>query len=261
MKKRINISYYIKLIFLTIFIVMAFISLFYTPYNPDAMDNSLQFAPMSFKHWMGCDDFGRDIFSRMMIAVRNTLVIAILINVIGAGCGIIIGSLSGYLGGKLDTILMRINDALFAFPSILLALLFVGITGGGTIYVVLSLGIAFIPSYVRISRGEVMKQKNMDYVSLAKLLGAGSFRIAFIHILPNIKGVLVASIMIGFNNAILAEAGLSFLGLGVPPPNASLGKMLSEAQAYLFTTPSYAMGVGVVMIVMILSFSIKTKEI
>lgn len=249
-----------KYLFVVFFILVAFVSIFYTPYPYEQMNNDLKLEGASLSHWMGCDDFGRDILSRVMIAVRNTIFIAICTNVIGATFGIVIGITSGYIGGRIDSVFMRINDALFAFPSILIALLFVSISGGGSLIVVLSLGIAFIPSYIRIARGEVIKQKNMDYVSVAKLLGASWIRIAFWHILPNIRPVLVSSIIIGFNNAIIAEAGLSFLGIGVSPPNASLGKMLSEAQAYLFSMPMYAIGVGGVMIAMILSFAMAAKS-
>ena len=125
----------------------------------------------------------------------------------------------------------------------------------------IALGIAFIPSYARIVRGEFKRIKNLDYVKSAKLSGASDMRIMFVHILPNIKTVLLSSIMIGFNNAVLAEAGLSFLGISVQPPDASLGRMLSEAQAYLFSNPGYAMFPGVTIVMIILGFSLLSKEI
>ncbi len=151
---------------------------------------------------------------------------------------------------------MRINDVLFAFPSILLALVFVTLLGGGTWNVIIALGIAFIPSFARIVRGEFIRCKNMDYVRSAKLAGAGDLRIMFVHILPNTVPVLLSAIMIGFNNAVLAEAGMSYLGIGVQPPQSSLGRMLSEAQTYLFSAPGFALFPGIFLIMLVLGFSL-----
>ena len=151
---------------------------------------------------------------------------------------------------------MRIIDAVFAFPSILLALVFISLLGKGTYQVVLALGIAFIPSFSRIVRSEFLKYKNMDYVKNARLQGASHLRIMFVHILPNTVSVLLSSVMIGFNNAVLAEAGMSFLGIGVQPPAPSLGRMLSEAQSFLFRVPNYALGPGCAIILMVLGFSL-----
>ena len=147
---------------------------------------------------------------------------------------------------------MRINDAVFAFPSILLALLFISLLGSGKYHVIIALGIAFVPSFARIVRSEFIRNKNMDYVKSAKLQGAGDFRIMFVHILPNTWPVLLSGLTIGFNNAVLAEASMSYLGIGVTPPDASLGRMLSEAQGYLFTAPWYTVFPGLVVILLIL---------
>lgn len=175
---------------------------------------------------------------------------------IGTVFGVIIGAFTGYFGGILDEVLMRINDVLFAFPSILLALVFVTLLGGGTWNVIIALGIAFIPSFARIVRGEFIRCKNMDYVRSAKLAGAGDLRIMFVHILPNTVPVLLSAIMIGFNNAVLAEAGMSYLGIGVQPPQSSLGRMLSEAQTYLFSAPGFALFPGIFLIMLVLGFSL-----
>lgn len=220
------------------------------------MDKSSKFAGVSFSHIMGCDNFGRDIFSRVLQGTKMTLFIAAGTVAIGTFFGMLIGAFTGYFGGWLDEVLMRIIDAVFAFPSILLALVMITLFGSGKWNVMLALGIAFIPSFARIVRSEFLYQKNLDYVKSAKLMGAGDLRIMFVHILPNTLPVLISAIMIGFNNAVLAEAGMSYLGIGVQPPDASLGRMLSEAQTYLFSTPTYAFFPGMVMIVMILGFSL-----
>ena len=237
-------------------LLLVLVGIFYTPYDPSAMDETARFAGPSLAHPFGCDNFGRDILSRVMTGSRTTLLIAVATVAIGTFCGILLGAFTGYFGGILDEVLMRINDVLFAFPSILLALVFVTLLGGGTWNVIIALGIAFIPSFARIVRGEFIRCKNMDYVRSAKLAGAGNLRIMFVHILPNTVPVLLSAIMIGFNNAVLAEAGMSYLGIGVQPPQSSLGRMLSEAQTYLFSAPGFALFPGIFLIMLVLGFSL-----
>lgn len=258
MEKKIwkNYNFIVGGVLTAVVLLMVLVGIFYTPYDPNAMDAKAKFAGVSLKHLMGCDNFGRDVFSRVLEGSRTTLLVAAGTVLIGTVFGVIIGALTGYYGGVVDEILMRINDAVFAFPSILLALVFVSLMGSGKYNVILALGIAFIPSFARIVRSEFIKCKNMDYVKNAMLQGAGNLRIMFVHILPNTLTVLLSAIMIGFNNAVLAEAGMSFLGIGVQPPDASLGRMLSEAQGYLFTAPAYALFPGVMIILMVLGFSL-----
>lgn len=239
-----------------VILLMILVGVFYTPHDPNVMDATAKFAGVSFTHPMGCDNFGRDVFSRVLEGSRTTFIVAAGTVFIGTFFGIIIGALTGYYGGVVDEILMRVIDAIFAFPSILLALVFISLFGSGKYQVILALGIAFVPSFARIVRSEFLKYKNMDYVKNAKLQGASDMRIMFVHILPNTVTVLLSAIMIGFNNAVLAEAGMSFLGIGVQPPDASLGRMLSEAQAYLFRAPAYAIFPGLIIILMVLGFSL-----
>lgn len=243
------------IIITSIILLMVIVGFFWMPYEPTMMSASEKLQGVSFRHIMGTDNMGRDVFSRVMYGTRITLLIAIGTVVIGAGVGTIIGALTGYYGGALDEVVMRVIDALFAFPSILLALVIVSLFGTGWIQLLISLGIAFVPSFARIVRGEVLHCRNMDYVESAKLQGVSDIRMIFVHILPNIKSVMASSILIGFNNAVLAEAGLSYLGVGSQPPYASLGRMLSDAQQYMFTTPSYVMCPGIVIVVMVLGFS------
>lgn len=254
-KKQKN-GYLIAGIIITSFImILVIIGIFFSPYEPTSMDSSAKLLGISLSHIMGTDNLGRDVFSRVLYGSRVTLVIAFGTIFIGAGIGTIIGSLTGFFGGVIDEVLMRIMDALLAFPSILLALVLVALFGTGSWQIMIALGIAFIPSFSRIVRSEVLRCRNMDYVKGAKLQGASDFRIIFVDILPNIRGVLISSVLIGFNNAVLAEAGLSYLSIGSQPPYASLGKMLSDAQTYLFSAPSYVFGPGVVIVLMILGFS------
>lgn len=236
--------------------LMTIIGIVKTPYDPCAMDGAAKLAGISLKHPFGCDQFGRDILSRVLVGVRETMLISACVVFIGAFFGTILGTITGYFGGWLDEILMRLNDAVLAFPSVLLALVVIGLYGSGRYQLIAALGIAFVPSFARIVRGEVLKIRNLDYIQAVRLYGASHLRIIVVHILPNLKTVLLSSIIIGFNNAVLAEAGMSYLGMGVAPPAPSLGRMLSEAQAYIFSNPLTAIFPGIVIVIMILGFSL-----
>ena len=228
---------------------------FWTPYSPTAME-SAKFLPPSWEHLLGTDNFGRDIFSRVVDGAGTTFFIAVCVVVIGCIAGIIIGSLCGYYGGVPDLILTRVCDSITAFPAFLLALVIVSVAGSSTYNIILALGILFIPSFARIVRGEFARCRELNYTKSAKLMGAGGFRILFRHILPNTFPVLLSAITIGFNNAVLSEASMSFLGIGVQPPDASLGSMLSDSQIYLKSAPWYALGTGGAIILLILGFSL-----
>ena len=216
---------------------MALVGCFWTPYAPTAMSGSEKFAAPSLRHLFGTDNFGRDIFSRVMVGARTTFFISACTVTIGAVVGTLVGALTGYFGGLVDELLMRVNDAVTAFPSILLALVFISLLGFGTYNVILALGIAFIPSY-------------------ARLMGASHLRIMLVHILPTPRQVLLPTLAIGFNNAVLAEASMSFLGIGVKPPEVSLGYMMSESQSYMVRAPWYMLTCGSVIVLLILGVSL-----
>ncbi len=256
LKGKLNKNLIIGLIMLSIVIIILLVGIVYTPYMPDAMNGREKNMPPSLSHIFGTDNFGRDIFSRIMEGIKVTFLVAISTVFIGVFFGIIIGALTGYFGGIIDEVVMRINDGIIAFPSILLALVIICVLGTGKYNIVLALGITFIPSFVRVVRSEVKTLKERDFVRSAKVQGAGNLRIIFFHIMPNTMPIILSSIVIGFNNAVLAEASMSYLGLGIQPPNASLGRMLFESQTYLFSSPWYALSVGTVIVFMILSFNI-----
>ena len=219
------------------------------------MDSANKFSPPSLAHIMGCDSYGRDIFSRILEGAGTSFLIAVCVVLIGTIAGILIGALTGYFGGWADEVLMRICDSITAFPAILLALVVVAVVGGSKVTITWILGILFIPSFARIVRGEYAKARELNYVKSARLMGAGPFRIMFRHILPNTIPVLLPAVTIGFNNAVLAEASMSYLGIGVQPPDASLGRMLAEAQMYLKNAPWYVLFVGLTIVLLILGFS------
>ena len=235
--KKKNTSFRIGLTLAAIMALLALVGYVWTPYDPTAIVGSQKFLPPSFAHLFGTDNFGRDIFSRVMQGVGTTFFIALCTVCIGAVAGTLIGAFTGYFGGAVDEILMRINDALTAFPNILLALVFIAMLGFGKYNVILALGVAFVPSFARVVRAEFARHRSMNYVKSARLMGASHLRIMFRHILPNTRGVLLPALIIGFNNAVLAEASMSYLGIGVTPPDVSLGYMLSESQSYMISAP------------------------
>ena len=251
-----NPELYIGLVLSAVTMLVLVCGTVFSPYDPTSMDSTLQFAKATGKHILGCDNFGRDIFTRLCTGGMTTLLVAFATVLSGVVFGTLIGAFTGFYGGAVDEVVMRFNDALLAFPSILLALVFISVFGSGTFKVTAALGIVFIPSFARIVRAEFMRAKNLDYVRSARLMGAGDLRIMFVHILPNTVHVMLSSAAIGFNNAVLAEAGMSYLGIGVQPPSSSLGNMLSDAQSYLFNRPSYAIIPGVAIVFLCLGFSL-----
>ena len=253
--KKKNTSFRIGLTLAAIMALLALVGFVWTPYDPTAIVGSQKFLPPSFAHLFGTDNFGRDIFSRVMQGVGTTFFIALCTVCIGAVAGTLIGAFTGYFGGAVDEILMRINDALTAFPNILLALVFIAMLGFGKYNVILALGVAFIPSFARVVRAEFARHRSMNYVKSARLMGASHLRIMFRHILPNTRGVLLPALIIGFNNAVLAEASMSYLGIGVTPPDVSLGYMLSESQSYMISAPWYVLCIGLVIVLLILGVS------
>ena len=254
--KKTRMNGYLKVGFTLTCVLAALILLgfFWTPYDPNAMMVGPKLQGPTWQHLMGTDKFGRDIFSRVLQGAGTTFTIAVCTVAIGAVCGTAVGALTGYFGGVVDEALMRLNDALTAFPSILLALVFISMLGPGNKYnVVLALGLVFIPSFARVTRTAFASLRDVNYVKSVRLMGASSGRILLVHILPNTVQVLLPAITIGFNNAVLAEASMSFLGIGVTPPDASLGYMLSEAQGMFIAAPWYAVGTGLTIVLLVFS--------
>ena len=261
MSLRHNKSFLIGCIITGVILLIALVGFFWTPYSTTQMNYSLKFAPPSLAHIFGCDNYGRDIFSRVMQGIGTTFIVSFSTIVFGMVVGTIIGFISGYVGGIFDEIIMRINDVVNAFPSILLALVFVSFLGSGLMNIILALGILFIPSFARIARSEMLRLKGMQFVQSAVLVGDSAPRIIFAQILPNAYISILSSAAVGFNNAVIAEAGLSYLGLGVQPPEASLGRMINEAGSYLLQAPWYAIFPGIAIIILTLGFSLISEGV
>ncbi len=257
MKNRVKtFNFIFGMILIALVLIPVIMGFFWMPYDPAAMDINARNQAPSLAHIFGTDYFGRDVFCRVLIGARMTFMVGAASIAIGCVLGTLVGAFTGYFGGPVDEVVMRINDALASIPSVLLALVLVGVVGSNRYLVIVTLGIVFTPSFARVARGEFMKGRDMDYVKNAKLMGAGPFRLMFVHILPNTAAIMISSIAIGFNNAVLAEAGLSYLGIGAQPSDVSLGRMLAEAQGYLFTAPWFALAPGLTIVITVLGFAL-----
>lgn len=235
---------------------LSLLSIFWMPYPPLASDNACALLPPSFTHIAGCDTLGRDILSRLMAGSRFTLLSAAATVAVSSLLGTVLGTIAGYKGGILDTIIMRGMDAISSFPGILLALVMAGATGGGRKALVSSLAIMFTPSYTRLMRLAAASLRNQDFIRRERAIGASPLAVIKAHIVPNAWATLLPAILVGISNAILAECTLSFLGLGTPPPMPSWGRMLSDAGQCVLSSPWYAAITGLVITAAAASFNL-----
>ena len=251
-----NKNFRIGTILLGILLLMLLISFIYLPYPPNEMDSSMLLQTPSAEHIFGTDNFGRDILSRVMKGSQTAFGVGLGAVSIGMIFGVLLGALAGYFGGLTDEIIMRIMDAKMAFPGVILALVIITVFGNGIGNMIIALGIMAIPKFCRITRSGFMQIKEMDYIKAARTRGISTFRIMVFHMLPNISSSLLVTLTLGFSSAVLSEAGLSFLGLGIQPPASSWGRMLLEAQPYLLVDPLYAVIPGVMITMMVLGFNL-----
>lgn len=232
------------------------VSFVWLPYDPEEMNIRLKFDGMSLLHPLGTDQFGRDILSRIMKGMQSSFAIGLCVVIAGGVIGTILGAFSGYFGGFPDEIIMKFIDSLMAFPGILLAMMLMAVFGNGTANTVLALSILSVPRFVRMARSGFMRLRDAEFVKAERVRGASSLRIMFIHILPNQMSELIATASLTFASAVMAEAGLSYLGLGIVPPNPSLGLMLSEAQDHIFRAPWYIAIPAVVITLLVMGFNL-----
>ena len=261
LKNSKNINLILGLLILSSFLIAMIVSFFYTPHDVNSMTVANRLQGPSGTHWFGTDEFGRDIFSRIMQGTQTAFFVGTVTVCIGVTFGTLIGGVAGYIGGWVDEIIMRLMDALMAFPGIILALMLVAVFGPGMLNTSIALGVIAIPGIARIARSGFIQQKDMEYVLAAKLIGVKPFTIMFRRILPNVSSPLIVAASISFAVAMLAEAALSYLGLGVQPPNPSWGRMLRDSQSYLTSAPWYTYAPGVSITFMVLGFYMLSNAI
>lgn len=249
-------TFTIGIVIIVLFVSATLLAPWIAPYESDETNYEERFAPPSWKHLMGTDEHGRDIFTRVLFGGQISLYVGVVSVLLSSLIGIPIGLTTGYFGGRYDNIVNRINDALFAFPGILWAIAIVAVLGPSADSALISLAVSRIPVTVRMSRAAVISAKENDYVEASRALGSSWRFIIFRSILPNTAGPLLVLISLGFAVMILSEAGLSYLGLSAQPPAPSWGNLLSESQRYLFETGWFAFFPGLTLFLVVLGFNL-----
>lgn len=235
---------------------VALLSLVWTPYSPIAMNIAGRLQPPSAHHWLGTDQFGRDVLSMLMVGARNSFAVGAVAVSIGIVGGVLLGLIAAARGEWIDDAVMRIADFTFAFPAVLSAIMITAWLGPGAVNAIIAIGIFNIPVFARLSRGSALQVSSRDFILAARAAGKGTARIVIEHVLPNIAGILVVQATIQFALAVLAEAGLAYLGLGTQPPNPSWGKMLNEAQTFLHRGAWLAIFPGAAIALAVLGFNL-----
>jgi peptide/nickel transport system permease protein len=251
-----NFAFAFGLILTVLLVLVALAAPLLSPFDPNVQDTSRRLEAPSHQHLLGLDDLGRDVLSRIIWGARVSLRVGFSVVILASLVGIALGAISGYFGGWMDTIIMRVTDILLAFPGILLAIALVAVLGPSINNVILALAIIGWVGYARLVRGQVLKVREMEYVTAARALGAKSPRVIVLHVLPNVINPVIVMATLGLAGAILSEAALSFLGLGVQPPTPSWGAMLTAGRRYLGEANHLAIfpGAAIMLAVMGLNF-------
>jgi peptide/nickel transport system permease protein len=244
---------------LVVLLVMVVLALFpapIAPYEPNKQNISMRLQPPRAEHLLGTDQFGRDILSRLIHGTRISLLVGVVSVAVAAVLGVGLGVVSGFYGGVVDSLLMRLVDMLMAFPSIILALTIVAVLGPNIINAMVAVGIAMSPRMARLVRGIVLRLKEVEFVEAARAVGAGDLRIMFVYVLPNSLSTIIVTGTLMVAYAILVEANLSFLGLGTQPPTPSWGNMISDGFGFLNTAPWISTFSGLAIMVAVLGFNL-----
>jgi len=239
-----------------VFVAMAVLAQFWTPYDPELLAIGDKLQPPTWQHWCGTDQLGRDVLSMIMAGARNSVGVALLSVLIGVGVGVPAGLIAAARGGVSDEVIMRGNDLIFAFPALLLAILITAVAGPGAVNAIIAIGIFNIPVFARVTRGGALDLWSRDYVLAARVAGKGRLGISFEHVLPNLAGLLLVQGTIQFSLGVIAEAGLSYVGLGAQPPAPSWGRMLNEAQTLTALAPTLALFPGLAVVLFVLGLNL-----
>ena len=246
----------VSAVILVVVAVVALTANWIVPYGINDVDVPNALQPPSGSHWFGTDELGRDVLSRVLVATQASMRIAVVSVAFAVVVGVTVGLISGYRGGWLDAVLMRVVDVMFAFPVLLLALAVVAILGPGVTTTILAIGIVYTPIFARVARASTLGVRTEPYVSVSRAMGAGDLYILSRHILPNIAGPLIVQTSLSLAFAILSEAALSFLGLGIQPPQPSLGRMIFDSQGFVTMAWWMAVVPGAAIFVIVLAFNL-----
>jgi peptide/nickel transport system permease protein len=239
-----------------VMVAMALASLAWTPYPPTHIDIVHRLAAPSGLHLLGTDPFGRDELSMIMAGAQSSLSVALIAVLAGAALGIPLGALAAMRRGWIDDLLMRVTDLAFAFPALLTAVMITALAGPGAVNAMLAIGIFNIPVFARVTRGAALTVRELDFVTAARAAGRGEAAIMWRHVLPNISAVLLVQVTIQFALAIVADAGLAYVGLGTQPPQPSWGRMLNDAQTYIYRAPLLAVFPGIAITLSVLGLNL-----
>lgn len=245
MRRRLPLSLHLGAALTLLLVAMALLSLLWTPYPAEQVRVIARLKPPSAAHWLGTDHFGRDVLSMVMVGARNSLAVGAAAVGLGLAAGVPLGLLAAALGRWGDEVVARLGDLVFAFPAVLTAILLTAALGAGAVNVVLALALFNAAVLARVTRGAALAVWRRPFVGAALALGRGPLSATLVHVLPNIAGIVVVQATVLFAVAIVNEAALSYLGLGIQPPSPSWGRMLGDAQTYLFTAPLQAVFPGV----------------
>lgn len=237
-------------------VVVALVSFVWTPYPPMRVDPPSRLLGFSSEHWLGTNKFGQDIASQIMVGARTTLYVGVIAVGVAAVVGVPLGLLAALSSRWLSELIMRTSDLVLAFPALLLAIMLGAVYGASTVTAMIAIGVATIPSFARVTRAGALQVLGTEYVLAARVAGRGRFAIAVRHVLPNISSLAIVQASVSFAIAVLAEAALSFLGLGTPPRTPSWGRMLQESQEFLFLAPRLAVVPGIAIAVAVLGFNL-----
>lgn len=245
--------------FLVLVLILLLVTLFadrIVPYDPYAQDLSQSRLPPSAAHWMGTDQYGRDMFSRVVVGAQTSIFSTLALVAVISVFGTIVGTLCGYYGGALDSVVMRISDVCLAFPGLVFALAIAALLGGGVSNAVIALAVISWPKYARVARSQTLSLKSSDFVAAARLSGSNSVQMILRHFLPNILGPILVTAMLDIGTMMMELAGLSFLGLGAQPPTAEWGNMMSGGRSMLQTYPWLVLSPGFAIFLTVVIFNL-----
>ena len=251
-----NLNFSLGVALSAVVVVMAVVSLFWTPYGPNAMDRAHRMEGPSMAHPLGTDQYGRDLLSRIMAGAVTSIIVGLITVAMGMTAGIVLGVISAWGGQLVDEAIMRFSDLLFGFPAVLSAILITAVLGPSAVNAMLAIGIFYIRIFSRLTRASALTVKGLDYIAAARAAGQTEMAIIRRHVLPNILSPLIIQATVQFAVAILAEAGLSYLGLGAQPPHPSWGRMLNEAQTFMALSPWMALFPGMAIAWTVLGFNL-----